>query len=1564
MREDAGALDASAGGTGILHQEGGAPQTQQRRRRGQEIETDDFHAEADEDLTEDAEELTQNHVSSGGGGGGGGEFQKRMQDEKVRQQVQRPGSGALFHSANCLRDHGLMRSVARLEQEIDLKGGVAARRQLKTVEQLQRTALAQVDACLHADRNWCASLGSDGVISVWDYAIGRCIHRFVTKQSGAGSAARGLFFHGQDRVVAIFDTFFAICNQLIGQLPKLHRTGITALVASTPREAMRSGTRAFEVATGSAEGSLVLWRVQVRSSGTRKPGAVDLLDRSGWLDLEGSGRLTLSARDDVAHPGGVISLRVDSTQETLLSFGRDLVLVLWDLNGHKDSSAVATARRRWTLLGDIDPDAAQFLFMRMSTSSLPDGALLGCPLRDGELYGYADAGEVSDILSGGRCASPNLERRPEGTAAPAIRELLRLQRVGSLWAGLKPGVDSSSLPLIRRLVQHPREPDVVCAISDHGVHIVRCEVEPQLRACASIPGCGRVAFFMHEQRLKAARISVETLEAPQNASPSSADFDTGTLCSHLSSMASPQPFGVRSGPRTLQWPGTPQVHVFARVKSCLVAVVWPSVERYIVLSMTSTQQNDKDFFADGESDGQTDDENDTREPNWHVSMVDQGIGSSAAWSWTPREVILGDDDTPTRLQEPGLATLVTGVETRYRAQASDRGAEDGTVEPKSRSFRARKRMASLMTRPSSTSIDKGPTASASGPGTVAVKSPPAAAAAAAAAASSGVGGGGGGVSAGGSEDHGLQIRRSPSVGSDGQGPKNFSMTRITSPGSGAGSPRHSARLISQQKHAAVPVGPPHLCLTKFTLSGEHVTVEGRQIALLACDPIALHGGGPALLVSFGNVSPRTSLSERPNTGTQSAGDEPHTPGDMDSMGASVDSDSTVTGRTSAQALAGGTEGLDRDRMLAFKSRFFYWTTLPAALSDRDAAAVEIEGAQELIFVKLRPCGDEIETPSLVQWSCMGSATPFTLEPSLSSLTCALAYGPRVEMLTLTTTAGVQASKASFRWQGSASAGKTVEEIEWFNGTLLVRTRDDVRVVYWAARNPKDAVPLAHVRSTLNTFREKALNQKDRRSALTSGTRLASMRLRQSKASTSTTAGGGPMDKDAQEVLWMPALLPHERATVRGCDMEILTNAVPYPRAATALATVHRGRVILAQGLGLDGSASIDDAFSRFAFLVSGGFLDAAMAWARRRLGPEEQDRASAFLEARGHVQEAASLAAAAGPPSLAALLMVLLAAIPGTVAQESRAIKPFFVAKDEEAHTVVKLRTKAQTEVSCQLSHVTSSQDPAGAQGGADGGANANNGNGLRGNLAGSPEQQVFQAVHGDVEAMLARLNGICIRKTIEYWKYELCFESKVTQSHGRNAFLLGTYVGMDGVNQLYDEGTRCEALTGNVGRESRVEFVCDDALRLLSVVEVSTCSYMIYVSTPVVCGHPQFQQNLKRVPGISTGSNAGPLRDEWTLELFETADGQVACVAAALDPGSMLNFKSFEISLSVVTPSMELKTAHDMARSRGRQTLSQKENHYEVRRVEDNTRIILASGSAFRGGLTYAVVQGAAQPL
>ncbi len=266
----------------------------------------------------------------------------------------------------------------------------------------------------------------------------------------------------------------------------------------------------------------------------------------------------------------------------------------------------------------------------------------------------------------------------------------------------------------------------------------------------------------------------------------------------------------------------------------------------------------------------------------------------------------------------------------------------------------------------------------------------------------------------------------------------------------------------------------------------------------------------------------------------------------------------------------------------------------------------------------------------------------------------------------------------------------------------------------------------------------------------------------------------------------------------------------------------------------------------------------------------------------------------------------------------------------------------------------------------------------------------LLPGIHQSVEGLLAKLGGICIRKSIDYWKYELCFDSKVTQSHGRDSFLLGTYAGMEGSRQLYSDGTLCDAggsafgkstdgrQGGKFGRESRVEFVCDTALRIVSVEEVATCSYKVYVTTPLVCGHPEFLQSTRTIPQFSKGGSrefSGPPKHEWYLEAAVSSTGQVTCSAVALRPDSSLRLQNFELSL-YYSPSgntrydhesddddlaaglglqVELKPELDVVRSQGRRTLSRSSKDYTLSRSDENSRVSLKSARAFGGQMTFA---------
>ena len=151
--------------------------------------------------------------------------------------------------------------------------------------------------------------------------------------------------------------------------------------------------------------------------------------------------------------------------------------------------------------------------------------------------------------------------------------------------------------------------------------------------------------------------------------------------------------------------------------------------------------------------------------------------------------------------------------------------------------------------------------------------------------------------------------------------------------------------------------------------------------------------------------------------------------------------------------------------------------------------------------------------------------------------------------------------------------------------------------------------------------------------------------------------------------------------------------------------------------------------------------------------------------------------------------------------------------------------------------------------------------------------REVPASRRSDARSILGRLSGICIRKTIGYWKYELCFEGEIKQSHSRDSNSLGTYSGFEGNEHLYTSGTPCDGLAE--ARQSRVEFVCDNELYIRSIEEVSQCTYKIIVGAPIVCGHPEFRGSNE-----ADTSSSGGTAEAWFMELVELDGGRVRCAA------------------------------------------------------------------------------------
>ena len=332
--------------------------------------------------------------------------------------------------------------------------------------------------------------------------------------------------------------------------------------------------------------------------------------------------------------------------------------------------------------------------------------------------------------------------------------------------------------------------------------------------------------------------------------------------------------------------------------------------------------------------------------------------------------------------------------------------------------------------------------------------------------------------------------------------------------------------------------------------------------------------------------------------------------------------------------------------------------------------------------------------------------------------------------------------------------------------------------------------------------------------------------------------------------------------------------------------------------------------------------------------------------------------------------------------QLSSSSAAFFVTHNEDSVRVVKLKTRAGPLVTCELQYAT---HPASAtEASLHGGAGAGVSGGSRASSVGVSGVRAPQP-----QSVLSRLSGLCIRRTLDYWKYELCFEGDIRQSHGRIANHLGRFVGMDGSAQIYRDGSLCEALADQSGRNSRVEFVCDTQLHVRSVEEASTCLYHIVVGTPIVCGHPDFRGPVGGSGGIG-GADDGTAYEPWYMELVEHDGGEVMCSAysvaaaegadtetalvdmgglylgnSAMDDGrtSQLDaavraplFRRFDLSLT--TDYGTLEQQYHACRQPDRQDMSVISREYSIVETDGGKRVTLRSADAFGGRLEFLSVQ------
>ena len=295
----------------------------------------------------------------------------------------------------------------------------------------------------------------------------------------------------------------------------------------------------------------------------------------------------------------------------------------------------------------------------------------------------------------------------------------------------------------------------------------------------------------------------------------------------------------------------------------------------------------------------------------------------------------------------------------------------------------------------------------------------------------------------------------------------------------------------------------------------------------------------------------------------------------------------------------------------------------------------------------------------------------------------------------------------------------------------------------------------------------------------------------------------------------------------------------------------------------------------------------------------------------------------------------------------------FSVKPGDEGTQAIKISMKEGELVTCSFKYATRRR--------------STNSDGDENNLSASNSDNNVR--RPSIQSILGRLSGICIRKTLDYWKYELCFEGEVKQSHGQIQHNMGRYSGLEGPVQLYDEGTICETQKSGerkIGRKSRVEFQCDRQLRIRSVEEVTTCSYLVIVGTPIVCGSYEFA--VAPSGDGSEGNFETSNQDElWIVELAQVGPGRVDCSAKTLSgevrarpdrPAlTTLEFSRFDFDLTVSSDSPTV-LHHDLhvVRAPDRVRLSILEREYSLQSSSafGDGKVGLKSGDAFLGMLEF----------
>ena len=241
-------------------------------------------------------------------------------------------------------------------------------------------------------------------------------------------------------------------------------------------------------------------------------------------------------------------------------------------------------------------------------------------------------------------------------------------------------------------------------------------------------------------------------------------------------------------------------------------------------------------------------------------------------------------------------------------------------------------------------------------------------------------------------------------------------------------------------------------------------------------------------------------------------------------------------------------------------------------------------------------------------------------------------------------------------------------------------------------------------------------------------------------------------------------------------------------------------------------------------------------------------------------------------------------------------------------------------------------------------------------------------------------VRGVCAVLNSNFWDYELCTESGVTQKKSGDQYTLGKQRDVKDTTIVYTGGDQCVSNDYNGPRETTVKIACDPTattLRLIDISEPQTCRYAMTATTAAVCGDERFPVQTS---GVTSEDRA---TEDWFMEVTSlygdeehTASSvgssgtahpvDVMCSVYSLEARatqSELNFQQWQLSINRGSASTRTSRPEEGEES-GRQARSELvavrhpgrrkmySDEYEVEYAE-NVHTVKSAGD-FTGQLAY----------